>query len=85
MRLGERFESTRRLSILLRFAGKTQSNAMAPALRRDRFTATRLTEVLSIALAVLLRIRESRTPKPFGLALRGRIEEETAALEIAWA
>jgi hypothetical protein len=28
----------------LRFAGKTQSNAMATALRRDGFTATRLTE-----------------------------------------
>ena len=39
---GQRFESARRLSFSLRFAGKTSSDAKAPALRWGRFTATRL-------------------------------------------
>jgi hypothetical protein len=42
MRVGQRFESARRLFLFLRFAGKTSSYAEAPALRWGRFTATRL-------------------------------------------
>jgi hypothetical protein len=42
MRRGQRFESARRLFLLSRFAGKTSSDAEAPALRWGRFTATRL-------------------------------------------
>ena len=42
MSRGKRFESARRLFVLLRFAGKTPSDAKASALRQSRFTATRL-------------------------------------------
>src|SRR3712207_6347939 len=42
MRSGQRFEPARRLFLFLRFAGKTSSDAEAPALRWGRFTATRL-------------------------------------------
>jgi hypothetical protein len=42
MKLGQRFESARRLSKKCRFAGKTPSDAQAPALHQGRFTATQL-------------------------------------------
>jgi hypothetical protein len=51
---------------------------MASALRWDRFTLTRLTKVLYIALAVWLRIRDSRNTQSFELNFRALLIEGSA-------
>jgi hypothetical protein len=65
MRLGQRFESARRLFVLCRLAGKTQRTTMVSALGWNRFTSTYPPEVLSMTLTVYLRMRESARPRPF--------------------
>jgi hypothetical protein len=78
MSRGERFESARRLFFTITICRKNAEQHKTSGSRWDRFSATRLTEVLSKGPAVWLLTPGSRNPQALrALAFRSWIGEGT--------